>query len=116
MKKYYPSKNTTLVQKYQLGKSFSNFQAFPSLEKQISNMRGFLPLLNGLLDAANLLKYVQHVRRYFCALINYTDQLKVEPTRQVAFTCRFHQTRHKIQVNCTEKWIQFFRSSENETS
>jgi hypothetical protein len=31
-------------------------------------------------------------------------------------TCRFHQTRHKIQVNCTEKWIQFFRSSENETS
>jgi hypothetical protein len=30
-------------------------------------MRGFLPLLNGLLDAANLLKYVQHVRRYFCA-------------------------------------------------
>jgi hypothetical protein len=30
-------------------------------------MRGFLPLLNGLLDAANLLKYVQHVQRYFCA-------------------------------------------------
>jgi hypothetical protein len=30
-------------------------------------MRGFLPLLNGLLDAANLLKYVQDVRRYFCA-------------------------------------------------
>jgi hypothetical protein len=26
----------------------------------------------------------------------------------------FHQIRHKIQVNCTEKWIQFFRSSENE--
>jgi hypothetical protein len=26
-----------------------------------------LPLLNGLLDAANLLKYVQHVRIYFCA-------------------------------------------------
>jgi hypothetical protein len=24
--------------------------------------------------------------------------------------------RHKIQVNCNEKWIQFFRSSENETS
>jgi hypothetical protein len=32
-----------------------------------SSMRGFLPLLNGLLDAANLLKYVQYVRRYFCA-------------------------------------------------
>jgi hypothetical protein len=32
-----------------------------------SHMRGFLPLLNGLLDAANLLKYVQHVRRYFFA-------------------------------------------------
>jgi hypothetical protein len=31
------------------------------------SMRGFLPLLNDLLDAANLLKYVQHVRRYFCA-------------------------------------------------
>jgi hypothetical protein len=30
-------------------------------------MRGFLPLLNGLLDAANLLKYVQYERRYFCA-------------------------------------------------
>jgi hypothetical protein len=27
----------------------------------------FPPLLNGLLDAANLLKHVQHVRRYFCA-------------------------------------------------
>jgi hypothetical protein len=42
----------------------------------MSCMRGFLPLLNGLLDVANLLKYVQHVnllkyvqhvRRYFCA-------------------------------------------------
>jgi hypothetical protein len=32
-----------------------------------AHMRGFLPLLNGLLDAANLLKYVQHVRIYFCA-------------------------------------------------
>jgi hypothetical protein len=31
-------------------------------------------------------------------------------------TCRFHQTRHEIQVNCTEKWVQFFRSSKNETS
>jgi hypothetical protein len=27
----------------------------------IQHMRGFLPLLNGLLDAVNLLKYVQHV-------------------------------------------------------
>jgi hypothetical protein len=48
------------------------------------------------------------------------DQLKVEPTGQVTFTCpvpgRFHKIRHKIKVNCTEKWIQFFRSSENETS
>jgi hypothetical protein len=30
-------------------------------------MTVFPPLLNGLLDATNLLKYEQHVRRYFCA-------------------------------------------------
>jgi hypothetical protein len=35
---------------------------------------------------------------------------------QSSTCCRFHQIRHNIQVNCTEKWIQFFRSSENETS
>jgi hypothetical protein len=31
-------------------------------------------------------------------------------------TCRFHQIRHKNQVYCTETWVQFFRSSESETS
>jgi hypothetical protein len=29
----------------------------------------------------------------------------MEPTGQV--TCRFHQIRHKIQVNYTVKWISF---------
>jgi hypothetical protein len=36
--------------------------------------------------------------------LNSADQLKVEPTGQVTSTCRFHQIRHNIQVNCTEKW------------
>jgi hypothetical protein len=50
---------------------YGSFRRYMSLSERspsyISFMRGFLPLLNGLLDAANLLKYVQDVRRYFCA-------------------------------------------------
>jgi hypothetical protein len=41
-----------------------------------TNMTVFPPLLNGLWDAANLLKHVQHLRRYFCAktLLNRLDR------------------------------------------
>jgi hypothetical protein len=45
-------------------------------------------------------------------LVNYTTT----KVFYILLSCRFHQIRHKIQVNCTEKWIQFFKSSENETS
>jgi hypothetical protein len=32
-----------------------------------NNHDGIFAFTHGLLDAANRLKYVQHVRRYFCA-------------------------------------------------
>jgi hypothetical protein len=51
--------------------------------------------------------------------LNSADQLKVEPSGQVTFTCPVPVgsiRQDKVQVNCTEKWIQCFRSSENETS
>jgi hypothetical protein len=49
--------------------------------------------------------------------LNSSDQLNVERTQQVAFTCPVPvgSIRQDME-NCTEKWIQFFRSSENETS
>jgi hypothetical protein len=45
------------------------------------------PLLNGLWDAANLLKHACTAFADIFLCLNYADQLKVEPTGQVAFTC-----------------------------
>jgi hypothetical protein len=59
---YFSLFNAGIPQKSRNSLLFSAVVSSPCI-----SMRGFLPLLNGLLDAANLLKYVQHVRIYFCA-------------------------------------------------
>jgi hypothetical protein len=74
---------------------------------------GLYPFMKFLLVAEISAKMYCLCREIFLCL-NSTAQLKVELVGQVNSVQVGSIRRHENQVQCTEKWVQFFRSSESE--